>query len=60
VLRSFRDRHLASSPVGRSLIRAYYAVGPGLAEIVTERPTIRAGIRMVLEPVVSFLRWFDP
>jgi hypothetical protein len=60
VLRAFRDRHLASSPIGRGVIQAYYAVGPELAKIVATRPAMRAAVRSILEPLVALLRWWDP
>src|SRR6185503_3414332 len=37
-LRRVRDRYLLSHAPGRALVAAYYAVGPGLAAALRERP----------------------
>lgn len=51
VLRAFRDRVLAASPAGATLIQAYYENSPPLARWVAERPDRRAAARVALLPV---------
>lgn len=51
-LRRLRDRHLLAHAPGRALVDAYYAVGPGLADAIRERPTWRATARWLLTPLV--------
>ena len=48
-LRDFRDRHLASTPLGRLVIRAYYAVSPVVASYLDYQPLARIA-------TTSFLR----
>lgn len=49
--RAFRDAVLLPTPGGRLLVRAYYAVGPGLAGFVRASPRARACARLALEAV---------
>jgi hypothetical protein len=58
-LRRLRDRHLATNALGRAFIRAYYAVGPTLADEVRERPWLRAAVRGILAPLVAVASWLD-
>ena len=55
-LRHFRDHHLVNSLAGRAFVRAYWVVGPKLAERV--RPESAAGrtSRFVLDRMVTVLR----
>jgi len=59
VLRRFRDRHLVNNAVGRSLVDAYYKVGPKLASVIREREDLRAASRALLAPVVALVRLLD-
>jgi hypothetical protein len=59
VLRRFRDRHLESSALGRSLVNAYYTVGPKLASVIREHEALRSASRALLTPVVALLRMLD-
>lgn len=52
-LREFRDKALMPHAPGRALVRAYYAVGPHLAGVVQNSPTLAAGMRAVLRPVAA-------
>ena len=56
-LRGLRDRHLQSNAVGRAAVSAYYAVGPGLAEIIAEHEGLRTAARTLLTPLVELARW---
>jgi len=53
ILRKFRDSFLATLPCGPGLIRAYYRVGPALAEITTQNETLRSAVRIALVPVTG-------
>lgn len=52
-LRRFRDRHLKTNAAGRAFVRAYYAVGPHLADVIRESDTLRAAARFALRPFVA-------
>jgi hypothetical protein len=48
VFRAFRDRALLGHPVGRSLVGAYYAIGPRAAQWISGRPNARRLARTLL------------
>jgi hypothetical protein len=52
-LRRMRDRYLMTNAVGRALVRAYYAIGPALAEVIAADEDRRALARAVLDPIVA-------
>ena len=58
-LRRFRDRHLATHAPGRALIRAYYSVGPSLADAIRPRPFLRFLTRVALTPLVAVAEWLN-
>jgi hypothetical protein len=54
VIRQFRDRYLATNPVGRGVIVLYYdVVSPPLASFINEHPSVKPLARAALAPVVS-------
>ncbi len=55
ILRAFRDRQLASSRMGRLLIRSYYVVSPPLAEMLELFPSAKKPAKYVLDKIVSSL-----
>jgi hypothetical protein len=57
-LRRLRDRELQSNGAGRALVRAYYALGPTLADAVRDRPALRGLARGVLAPIVELTSRF--
>ncbi|MFQ5748775.1 MAG: CFI-box-CTERM domain-containing protein [Planctomycetota bacterium] len=60
MFRRWRDESLAGSPLGRGLVRAYYAASPPLAEFVAAHPPLRAVSRGILAPVLGAVRlWLD-
>jgi hypothetical protein len=56
LLRSFRDRVLMRSRLGRALVIGYYAVSPGLAARVRDSRSARRFVRFCLGPVVWAVR----
>ncbi|MDR2261400.1 MAG: hypothetical protein LBE06_10860 [Azoarcus sp.] len=52
VLRSFRDRVLRASPMGRGLILAYYRIAPGVCKVLAERPRLIRIVRGLLRLLV--------
>jgi len=58
-LRGLRDRHLLTNAPGRAFVRAYYAVGPALAEVVRGDETLRAAARTALAPLVVLAAALD-
>jgi len=60
MFRRWRDESLAGNPVGRGLVKAYYAASPPLAEFVVAHPPLRAVSRAILAPVLGAVRlWMD-
>lgn len=55
VLRGFRDRHLMTHPLGRMFVDAYYALGPAAADVIRDRPWMRALVRNMLDPIIGWL-----
>jgi hypothetical protein len=53
-LRSFRDRILSSTALGRSFISFYYANSPGAAEWLSENDWLRPGVLLLLAPIQIF------
>ncbi|HZA49576.1 MAG TPA: CFI-box-CTERM domain-containing protein [Myxococcaceae bacterium] len=54
--RAFRDRALLPRRSGRALVRAYYALGPAMAAVVTRSPALRRISRAGLERIRRWLR----
>lgn len=57
ILRNFRDKYLMTSSPGRSFVRFYYDVSPGISDIIANRSFLRSTVRVVLLPVVG-VSWF--
>ena len=55
-LRWFRDTWLLPHTIGSDLVRSYYAYGPMLAELIRERPPLRAATRHLLGPFAALAR----
>jgi hypothetical protein len=54
--RAFRDRALLPASAGRAFVRAYYTLGPALADVVGRSPTLRRIARAGLELLHRWLR----
>jgi hypothetical protein len=54
-LRSFRDRTLLPTSIGRYLVAIYYAVSPRLVPVLDRFPTIANAVRKVLDGIVRKL-----
>ena len=52
-LRWFRDAILKTSPIGRDLVRFYYAYSPPLAGVIQHQPLLRGMVRVVVQPVAD-------
>ncbi|MBD3669644.1 MAG: M6 family metalloprotease domain-containing protein [Gammaproteobacteria bacterium] len=57
-LREFRDRYLISHSLGRELVAIYYRYSPPLAERIARYETARAGVRVLLAPLIA-LAWLS-
>ena len=55
-LRWFRDAYMRSSPVGRDLVRFYYAYSPPIAGVVARQALLRGMVRVVLQPLTDLIR----
>jgi hypothetical protein len=51
-LRSFRDEHLLTNPLGTALVNLYYRVSPPVARYIGKHEAMRAATRLALAPVV--------
>ena len=58
VLRAFRDRYLATNPLGRAFVRAYYEYGRLVADSIAGRPWLKALVRTGLLPVIGLVALF--
>jgi Regulator of chromosome condensation (RCC1) repeat len=54
ILREFRDEYLLTNPLGQALVGLYYRISPPIAEFITEHPSLKPIVRVVLAPVVAF------
>jgi len=52
VLRTFRDRHLMTTDIGRAFVGMYYRNSPPLAGFISRHETARRVVRMLLAPLV--------
>ncbi|GAB4291581.1 MAG: hypothetical protein Kow0090_05100 [Myxococcota bacterium] len=48
---SFRDRVLARIPLGRAIIKLYYAASPPIAETIQQNPVLKLATRVMLYPI---------
>ncbi|MBL9103284.1 MAG: hypothetical protein JNL82_20225 [Myxococcales bacterium] len=55
-LRWFRDASLKVSPMGRDIVRFYYAYSPPLARVIQHQPILRGMVRVVVQPVADLAR----
>jgi hypothetical protein len=53
ILSEFRDRRLASNPIGRSIIDTYYKFSPPVADYLSKHPSARTVMRYVVVPITS-------
>jgi hypothetical protein len=56
LLRSFRDRVMVKSRLGRGFVAVYYRVSPGLAARIRDNPAARRVVRWFLSPLVWVVR----
>ncbi|MBW2540208.1 MAG: hypothetical protein JRE27_11465 [Deltaproteobacteria bacterium] len=56
LLRRFRDIYLIPHNVGRAFVKAYYRYSPPVANVIAQRPPLRAMVRWSLLPLVG-LSW---
>jgi hypothetical protein len=55
-LRTVRDRHLLTNPLGQLAVASYYALSPPIARAISGDERLRAGARALLGPVVALAR----
>ncbi len=54
VLREFRDRVLLASRPGAAFVEWYYRVSPTAADSLNRHPSLKAGVRILLLPLIGF------
>jgi len=54
-LRAFRDKYLATNPLGRAFVRLYEKTSPPIACRIAQQPFLRAVVRAWLRPVLFML-----
>lgn len=57
VLRTFRDKHLLTNDIGRSLVDFYYRTSPPIAEYIAQHSFLRLIGRLLLTPVVYGIKY---
>jgi len=53
LLRAYRDGYLVHRAWGRLLLKAYYTLSPVPADFISNKPNIRAVVRMALAPIIA-------
>jgi transcription elongation factor Elf1 len=56
VLRDWRDNSLNTNSLGRAFVKFYYKVSPPIARFISKRKKLRKLVRIILKPIVGFLR----
>ena len=56
VLRNFRDRNLDTHLLGQKLVILYYRLSPRIANRIASSQSQRRFTRIILDPVVRFLK----
>lgn len=56
VLRDWRDKSLKTNFLGKAFVNIYYTLSPPIARFIARRKGLRKIVRLVLKPVVGFLR----
>ncbi len=59
-LRRFRDRYLNTTAGGRELVDLYYQLSPPIADLIRDRPALRALTRGLLQPMVRLVGALEP
>ncbi len=54
ILREFRDEYLLSNSLGSYFVKFYYRVSPPIADFIRESERLRAGVRLLLLPLIAF------
>ncbi len=57
-LREFRNQILLPHRWGRDFVRWYYKVGPGWAKWISDKPTVKTAVGVILTPITGFA-WFS-
>lgn len=55
-LRNFRDKYLATNPVGRALVSLYYRYSPPVASFIAAHEVLRVPLRAAFVPVAAAAR----
>jgi subtilisin family serine protease len=52
LLRAFRDQHLLTNNIGRSMVALYYHYSPPLAQYIADKEGLRVIVKILLTPVI--------
>jgi len=56
ILKSFRDAYLQKFSIGRMIIQSYYKISPPIARNIAHRSLLRKLVRIMLSPLVYFVK----
>jgi hypothetical protein len=54
ILRAFRDQILIPNPLGNAFVEFYYIVSPPIADLIRPHEKIRAFVRTILKPIITY------
>ena len=53
ILSDFRDRYLATNPIGRNIVNTYYKLSPPIADYLSNHPSARTAMRYALVAITG-------
>ena len=53
ILRKFRDKHLMTNRIGRTIVNFYYKYSPPIANFISKHKLLKIAVRIRLRPLIS-------
>ena len=57
ILSDFRDRYMLGNLPGRMFVKAYYKIGPSVAEFISDKEPLKKLVRAALKPLVKIIKF---